>query len=245
MAEEIKEGQQQQTGTNPQNTTTQDQGKDTRLPDDIQKIVNKSIEAARREEKEKLYPQIEKLKGDKETLEKKLAELQEEVKKLQELVTVTKKTEENTNKTTDEKMKDAVKNALTEAQKQFADAEASLIKRVADLEGTNKRLEIEKLRSRLIAEATADGSKLIEPLVRGESEADIQAAIAVAKAEWLKAFEAGKTGKVTAPPPAAPSPDVSGTVKVVDLDGYRNVTDPKKRKELREKMLVGLQEARK
>lgn len=161
------------------------------------------IAKARKEEKDKLYPQIEKLKADVESLTKRNNDL---------LLLIGDK---------DSKISDLEK-TLKEAQK-APKSESQEVKelkmRITELETeltltkTNAEKEVQKVKLETYKMQKMQGVELIPELVQGTTEAEIDASIEVAKARYTEIVGKVAQSKTTSPTPPVANPNT----KTLDL----------------------------
>lgn len=129
------------------------------------------IAKARQEEKEKLYPQIQKLKTELEEKTKKINEL---LLALGEKDEVIRQLKSQSNKSDSEQVKE-LKKKINELEKQLKEKETEL-----------NNMKIEGYKQKKIAEA---GGELIPELVTGSTEEEIDASIELAKQKYKEIVE--------------------------------------------------------
>lgn len=162
--------------------------------------VEALIQKVRKEEKDKLYPEIEGLKTKVKNLEADLAAKNKEVRELndqiknadtnndaskQELQKKIDQLEAEITTLKDKKQKSATENE-EKLQKQVDDLIARLDKQERDSEEAAKKMKLEMFKKDKIAEAKGE---LIEELVKGETEEEITASIETAKTKYKEIVE--------------------------------------------------------
>lgn len=162
--------------------------------------VRKAVEAGKQEEKDKLYSQMQKMEEKIKSLTAQLEESKKQFEVAQSELGKTKTEKEATEKTVDEKLQ-VIHNQI---KTQYEAEKQQLTDRIGKLEIQIKEKEVNELRTRLIKEATRDGSVLIDELVKGETQADILASIAEAKQKAEGYAQLFRAKQVNPPPPAAP-----------------------------------------
>lgn len=173
---------------------------------DTQRLMKDLIEKARKEEKDKLYPQQERLKSELDEERKTRALFEKRVKELEDKI---KEADDS-----DAKKKQTVEQKLAEMDKLFRD-EIATIKAQADQEKQelSARLEKERLDVVKAREVAKYKGEIIDEMVSGNSETEI-AASALAAHERYKKIAKDAADKLIqksgTPPPANPPTDQGG-----------------------------------
>lgn len=170
--------------------------------------VQSMIETARKEEKDKLYGDIEKLKSEKKTLQdantgylKVVSERDQQITTLTAEVTALK---DSQGKSQTEQ--------LTAAEAKIAELQGALSAKDAEWTGKLEMMKLEAVKSSLLATA---GKEIIPALVTGNTEAEIRAAYVASRKMYfeIKGVEVDDQGnpKATATPPGTPPATPPGT----------------------------------
>lgn len=147
--------------------------------------INERIQKARKEEKDKLYPQLE--------------ELRQAQKEMQDILRAEREEKEALKRAQEEKAEQQRVAKLSEAQRtqeilakleeQLKEEREARNKFKLELEERRREEELRVYKQRAIQAA---GGEIIEGLVGGNSEAEIDASVARAKSEWKKIYEAAQ-----------------------------------------------------
>lgn len=199
------------------------------------------ISKARQEEKDKLYPEINKLKGEQE----------KKVTRINELLIVIGEKDETI------KQKDSEIAELKKANSTKSDSEEvkTLKLKLAELENNLaikdqevSQIKLESYKTNKIVEVRNSGADLIQELVYGNSPEEIDASIELAKAKYAEIANRVKGTVVVNPtkpsteiPPANPNLGTFQTQVEGLTNGRVNMFDPKQRAqyaEMRAKMGV-------
>jgi hypothetical protein len=178
-------------------------------------VMGAAIEKARKEEKDKLYPEIERLKTEVQTKDASIQTLNSQIEAF------------NVAKSADGKSVDIAK-LIAEVSARTEQAATKLyteeLARVnGEVQGTRKQLNkmtLEQFTAKKIAEAGGEGN-LVTALIRGDTEAEVSASIEQAK----QAYE--DIVKRVAPAGAAPTPnDRNGNGTVIAPPALPRSTPP-------------------
>jgi hypothetical protein len=211
---------------NKKETKKEEKGVETEvIRDALRKEVEYSIaEKIRKEEKDKLYPEIEKLKNQ---MKEKETSLDEAQKALKEYEDKNLTAEEKTNKLlqelvdTNEKLKNQLEDVRAEAEKNIKD------------------MQLATFRERLIA--SYDG-EIVEGLVSGNDEASITASAENAHEKWVEIaerIEKAQTDKTQRTPIGSEiDPATDKKVKGLDLNTIKDIDDLDEWKKVRKDLLA-------
>lgn len=173
-----------------------DKKKSKKKSSNVDDKTKRAIEKARKEERTKVYSQIDSLKQSQEELKKTLKKQERLIEKQQaQLVAIGKA------KTADGKTIDPTKlldEAFTKFEESAATREAdelkTLRKKVDRLTKENEQVRVEKLRAKLIRENGGDDEMVVE-LVSGETEEEILDSIETAKEAFERIAKRSKGSK--------------------------------------------------
>lgn len=220
---------------------------------------NAALDKVRREEKEKLYGDLQAARKQVETLSASVQKLESEKANLQTIVDSTK-----ASVTADGKSVDVAK-LIAEVSERAAKAVADnakvqitqLTSQLNDLQGQLAQTRLKETRERLIAEAGGQDA-IIPELVKGNTEEELRASIAASK-EILDKQKA-RFGVTTtppapspagtqvapapaplAPPPATPAPLETGSSVLRPLEGTNTRMTPAEWRQVREQRLAAAQ----
>lgn len=163
------------------------------------------IEAARKEEKDKLYGDIQRLQNEVNTLKtgsEQAAKLQKERDDLAARLKVLESASTN-NGLNVQQVIDETTNLV---KKTFQDQLVAMEQRVNVLDSEARTAKVELIKRQIIADANGE---IITSLVVGNTEEELRSSAERAKAEF-KALKEKITGKQQAPQPGMPVPPVSG-----------------------------------
>lgn len=183
--------------------------------------VTKAIEAARKEEKDKLYAQLNALKEKETGKSAELELLKQKHKEAQEQLAKLKAEGDNKGKTAEERIKDM--EAKYEADKKAMMED--LAKEKVALQEILKKEQMLAFRERRIRET---GGNLILELVTGNTEAEIEESIVKAKVSYeqmRKKVEEeikAKLGASPAPAPLSPSVGAAGGASPGDVGSLKH-----------------------
>lgn len=174
------------------------------------------VEKARKEEKDKLYPQIEALTGDKTNLTSTVTTLQAEVATLKGQIEAFGKVKNGANEVNiPELIANVAALAKKEAAAVYEQQLAAINTEVTTVKTQHRKLTLEQYTAKKIAEAGGE-SVLVSQLINGNSEAEIDASIAQSKAAYDKIKQqlgaAPTTQQQNAPGTSAPPVIPSGTI---------------------------------
>lgn len=192
--------------------------------------VKKRIQQARTEEKDKLYPQLEALKGALEEIRETLREERAEKEEIK------KKAKEETERARLETMSDTdrILESHKNLEEQLREEREARIKSEKDARERERLAHLREYRREALQAAEDAGEAILLPeLVQGNTEAEIDAAIIIAKARSAELAEQFKTELGTKtrrnmPRPTSPSmealeeEELSEQLNQVDPVKYRN-----------------------
>lgn len=144
---------------------------------------------ARKEEKAKLYPQIEKLKVDKNDLLLVVGERDEEIKKLTKELAKYKETNGKLSKDLEDGTK--TNKTVSELTLKISQLEKLLEDATSNHEATLSKIKLDSFKEKQIASANGE---LIPELVVGETEEEISASIELAKQRYAEIREQAMSG---------------------------------------------------
>lgn len=148
-----------------------------------QEDINKLIEAARKQEKDKLYDTIGSLKSQVEELSKNSKEAQEAREKAEREAQEKLESERLSQLSAEEQMQEQLKKLEQRLEKEAQQREA--LDKKLQQERTER--ELLEYRQQLLDEA---GDKLIKELVQGSTKEELQNSVASAKAKYQQYFDA-------------------------------------------------------
>lgn len=234
--------QQGATSSQPDQKASDQKAQDQKAQDAVVREEHlKALEKARTEEKNKLYPELQRLKGEREEKEKELSKFKAEAEELRNKLKLTQ------DSTMTEQQK--LEKRLSDLEERTRKAEAEKSEITANAERKVADLELRLYRERKIREA---GIELVE-LVTGSTPGEIDAAVERARereAELLgKAKErlrndvAKELGRTLPGTGAAPSSDAGTKDRIQSLSPRQRselakIRDPQKYREARARMLA-------
>lgn len=197
--------------------------------------VKAAVETARKEEKDKLYPTIEALKDTVKAIQDQLREEKEEKEKIKKEAEDEAERQRQAKLSADERQLEAIKR-IEEQLSEERKARQALEKKQ---EAEAKKQRLEKYRAEALKAA---GDELIEDLVKGNTEAEIDASIEIAKARYaeLVAKVKEETGdRIKRGMPKSTNPDTAALeeqelderLTAVDADKY--LKDPAYREKIK------------
>lgn len=191
--------------------------------------VAAAVEKARKEEKDKLYPQIEALKTGLKEVQDMLREEREEKARLK------KEAEEEAERQRKAKLSESDRHteALQRIEEQLKEEREARLRLEEDQRKRDREARLEQYRQTAIQAA---GDEIIPDLVRGNTEAEIDAAVLIAKAryaEFAERFKQEAGDRTRRNMPRTTNPDtaaleeqeLSEQLNAVDVERYR--TDEK------------------
>ncbi len=179
--------------------------------DQLEEILNAERERVRQEEKDKLYPTIEELKTQTKTLtEEREQRLQAEAEEQQRLAEEARLAQEAEMDVTTR-----FESYQSEMDKRFKDLEAERERDRAMLEQERQFSQLAEYRARRVSEESADIAPQFLDYITGNTEEQIEGAIASAKAKTQEIIEqfnqAQLNDRRTSAPPIAGAPPVDPT----------------------------------
>lgn len=147
--------------------------------------VNERIQKARKEEKDKLYPQLEELR----TAQKEMQEILKAEREEKE--TIRRQHDEEAEQKRVAKLSESqrTQELLNKLEEQLREEREARDRFRQELETSRREEALRLYKERAIASA---GSEIITGLVGGNSETEIDRSVALAKSEWKKIYEAAK-----------------------------------------------------
>lgn len=185
-------------------TTLEEQGQENEIPGDGDTPPTEKKETpkptgsvnyedlvrdARKQEKDKLYPQIEKLKLDKNDLLLVVGERDEEIKKLTKELAKYKETNGKLSKDLEDGTK--TNKTVSELTLKISQLEKLLEDATSNHEATLSKIKLDSFKEKQIASANGE---LIPELVVGETEEEISASIELAKQRYAEIREQAMSG---------------------------------------------------
>lgn len=200
--------------------------------------VNKRIEAARKQEKDKLYGTIEALKETVESLAASAKKDQEAKEKAEADAKAKAEAEKQAKMSNEERLAEQMRRF----EEQLAKEAAERARLESELRVEREGAELERYRQ----EVLRGESEIIPELVQGKSQADIDRSVARAKARYQELFQASKkkaegpNSDVTSnmPGPTNPNPaaleeaDLQKSIANFEIDPQRYHRDPKYKSEM-------------
>lgn len=193
--------------------------------------VNKRVEAARTEEKDKLYPQIEELTKAVKEVQAAFRAEQKEKERIQKEAEEEQERQRQETLTSEDKQKET----LARIEEQLKEEREARLRSEAERKTEKRHAELKEYRRNAIQAVTDAGEKLLPELVQGDTEAEIDDSIINAKARYAELAEQFKAELGTStrggmPRPTSPSiealedEELSEQLNQVDPVKYR--TDP-------------------
>ena len=176
------------------------------------------IAKARKEERDKLYPQIEKLKKDKNDLLLVVAERDKQIAEYEKAVNNLQKEHSKMSKDVEEGTK--TNKIVQEQSLTISQLEQELEELQAKYEMDIQSLQVQSYRDKMIASA---GGELIPELVTGNTEEEINASIELAKQKYAEIQEKA-LASVQMPKPANPSISAIQNTQIKSIDDIRTMT---------------------
>lgn len=166
--------------------------------------IGKAIEKARQQERSKLYPELETLKGSNKALEARLQEQAALIAKLQEEGEGEGEGDQGKGKKGVPGMSAAdleaiISRAVKVSEDKFKSDLDAAQKRISELEGGIKTRDLDAYRNRLISE---NQDTIIPELVQGQTQDDLDQALVVAKQAFARLQERLNNGKGNGDGPA-------------------------------------------
>lgn len=197
--------------------------------------VNKAVEKARKEEKDKLYPQLEALKDSIKEVQESLRQEREEKEALKREQADKEERARQAKLSDSEKQLEAIRNI----EEQLRLEREERIRAEQKWEDAQKKNEVSRYREALLRDA---GDEIIPDLVRGESVEEIDKTFAIAKARYEELAErfkatAGASTRGRMPRPTNPDTaaleeqELNEQLNAVDQDKY--MQDPKYREKIK------------
>lgn len=202
--------------------------------------VDALLAKVRKEEKDKLYPQIDSHKNKIDTLEQLVNSLKAQID------AQSKDGDKNTKKVVDENV--ALLEKIEALQAQMNDTNVRLEQERKDRENERTKLQLDTYRERKLREA---GEDIIPELVTGATEAEIDESIAHSRSRFKEIFKAEKTKRDQdkqnqidqtpgAPPSNPPAEEVSDILTDADREAVRNARTPAELDEIKKKLGIPL-----
>lgn len=198
--------------------------------------INKLIEKARKEEKDKLYGSIDDLKGNVKTLEDKIKADEEVKEKLKAEADAKAEKSRLKNLSIEEKLTEQL-NTIEEQLHQSHERQDKLEREARE---SAEKQELEAYKAQILKDA---GDEIITDLVRGNSKEEIDTNTAIAKSRFQEIFQAakekaeGKKREVGGQMPGPTDPDPA-PIEEEELRGIiKPNMSPEEYEENREKIL--------
>ncbi len=176
-----------------------------------------ALNKARQDEKDKQFAKIQELQTKLDAATAETTTLKDSVTKLtNDLATLKASMKTDGNVNVEKLMEEVIAKTRTTVEGETAAKMAEMQKQLDELSTENTSVKVEKLRSRLIAEAGGENALIVE-LVSGNNEESIKTSIAAAKAAFDRIK--GKiqaNGDRTTVPPAVNTPGAGGGNGTVD-----------------------------
>lgn len=195
--------------------------------------VRAAVEKARKEEKDKLYPQLEALKNSIKDIQEVLRAEREEKEQIK------KEAEEAAEKKRLEKLSDSDRHmeALKRIEEQLREEREARIKLEKQGEERDRKQRLANYRAHVLQAA---GNEIIEEMVTGNTEAEIDASVTIAKARYAEIAERfrqerGKKvrsdlGRTSANPDTDALEEHEYNERLNDVDRDKYMRDPEYRK---------------
>lgn len=203
-----------------------------------QEAVNELLAKVRKEEKEKLYPQIERANDKIGTLEALVKSLQEQLNNKDVSATTDKKKiiDENTQ----------LSGVVNQLQEQINNLTAELQRQRDEAAAEKRQLVLDNYKERKLREA---GDEIIPELVYGNSEAEIDQAIANSRKRYRELLKKEQAATATATAtaiqqtpgagPTAPPPEIPDALTDVDREAIKHM-NPEQLREYKRKLGIPL-----
>lgn len=198
--------------------------------------VKKRVESARKEEKDKLYPQLEALKESMKEIQETLRQEREEKERIQQDA----KAREDEQRRASLSSEDRLTEALTKLEEKLSQEQEQREKLQSEIKQSQVEARLATYRAQVIEAANGE---IIPDLVRGQSETEIDRAADIAKARYTELVEQVKakndprnvTRRATSPNTEALEEEaLTETLQTVDQARYRN--DPEYRDKIKNEL---------
>lgn len=156
------------------------------------------VEKARREEKDKLYAQLEAEKAKQRTIELDMAKLTAQLEEMKASASGKSEVEARLKEAQDKQSELVLKLNLIQEQYET---------KIKEYEDKTKKIELDAYRERVIREA---GNKILPELVTGDSKEAIDNSVAKARQRYAEIEEQVKTGKIVENKNTPPPPGLDG-----------------------------------
>ncbi len=202
--------------------------------------INARIEKARKEEKEKLYGELQALQAKLETSNQTVAQLQAIQTKLEtaeaQIAALSKARTSNGEVDIKALLLEAQATVEGKLSKQLSDMQAKLDAKDAEA----RRMRLDSLKRELIADAKG---RIIVAMVVGDTEEALRASAEESKRQYeaIVASNSAPGSTVVPPPPVSPNSN-GGNPPVAGIDGFKRTNDSKKFGQTREQLMAGMKE---